>query len=38
MRKELEMAIRHMVLESAPAERGDDREAISVSPGADDAG
>jgi hypothetical protein len=32
------MAIRHLVLESAPAERGDDREAISVSSGADDAG
>jgi hypothetical protein len=38
MRKHLEMAIRHLVLESAPAERGDDREAIAVSSGADDAG
>jgi hypothetical protein len=38
MRKQLEMATRHLGLKSDPAERGVDREAIPVSSGADDAG
>ena len=38
MRKQREMAIWHLVLESALAQRGDDREAIPFPSGADEAG